>query len=72
MSIELSNRLEQLARRLKRGKNSIITQALEEYLEKLNHAKFLEDARKQSILASVSPNQDEEAWLEHADTTGWK
>jgi predicted transcriptional regulator len=72
MSNELRDRLEQAARRFKLGKNSIITQALEEYLEKLNRGKFLEEARRQSILASDSPNEDEEVWLEHADTTGWK
>src|SRR5580704_5639271 len=72
MSNELRDRLEQAARQLKLGKNSIITRALEEYLEKLNRGKFLEEARRQSILASTSPDKDEEVWLEHADTTGWK
>jgi ribosomal protein L10 len=72
MSNELRDRLEQAARQLKLGKNSIITRALEEYLEKLNRGKFMEEARRQSILASTSPDKDEEVWLEHADTTGWK
>ena len=72
MSNELRDRLEKTARRLKRGKNSIVIEALEEYLEKLNRVKFLEEASRQSILASTSPTKDEEAWLEHADTTGWK
>lgn len=72
MTIELRSRLEQAARRLKRGKNSIIVDALEEYLEKLNRARFLEEARRQSLLASDSPSADEEVWLEHADTSRWK
>jgi predicted DNA-binding protein len=72
MSNELRDRLEKAARRLKRGKNSIVTQALEEYLEKLSRSKFLEEARRQSILASTSSNEDENVWLEHADSTGWK
>jgi predicted transcriptional regulator len=72
MPDELCDGLEQAARRLNRGKNSIITQALEEYLEKLNRSKFMEEARRQSILASTSSNEDENAWLEHADSTGWK
>jgi predicted DNA-binding protein len=72
LSNELRDRLEQAARRLKRGKNSIITQALEEYLENLNRTKFLGEARRQSILASASPSEDEDVWLEHADTAGWK
>ena len=45
---------------------------LEEYLEKLSRSKFLEEARRQSILAGNSPNEDEDVWLEHADTTEWK
>jgi hypothetical protein len=72
MSNELRDRLEQAARQLKLGKNSIIMRALEEYLEKLNRSKFLEEARRQSILACASPNEDEDVWLDHADTTGWK
>ena len=72
MSNELRDRLEKAARRLKRGKNSLVIEALEEYLEKLNRGKFLEEARRQSILASTSLNEDEDVWLEHADTTGWK
>ena len=57
---------------LKRGKNSIITEALEEYLDRINQQRFLEEARRQSMLASAAPNRDEDVWLEHADTTGWK
>ena len=72
ISTELRDRLEQAARRLKRGKNSIITQALEEYLNNINGRKFLEEARCQSILASGSPTEAEDVWLEHVDTTGWK
>lgn len=72
MSNELSDRLRKAGRRLKREKQSLIMEALEEYLRKLNCGKFLEEARRQSILASTCPNKDEEVWLEHADTTGWK
>ena len=72
ISNELRDRLEKTARRLKRGKNSIVIEALEEYLAKLNRSKFLEEARRQSILASTSRSEDEEVWLEHADATGWK
>ena len=72
MSNESFDRLGKAARQLKREKHSIIKEALEEYLEKLNRSKFLEEARRQSILASTSPSEDEEVWLEHADATGWR
>ena len=48
----------------------IIMDAIKEYLEKLNRSEFLEEARRQSVLASTSSNEDEEVWLGHAD--GWK
>ena len=72
MSNELRDRLDEAARRLKRGKNSIVIDALEEYLAKLNRSRFLEEARRQSILASASSIEDQDVWLEHADTAGWK
>jgi predicted transcriptional regulator len=72
MSTELVRRLEQATRRTKRGKNAIIVQALEEYLGKHDLSLFLEEARRQSMLASSSPGKDEEAWLDNADTRGWK
>jgi hypothetical protein len=48
------------------------SEVLEEDLDKLNRSKFLEEARRQSTLASTSANEHEDVWLEHADTTGWK
>ena len=72
ISNELHARLEEAVHRLKRGKNSIITEALEEYLDRINQQRFLEEARRQSMLASAVANRNEDVWLEHADTTGWK
>jgi ribosomal protein S21 len=68
----LRERFDQAVRRLKRGTNFLITRALREFLEKLNRGKFLEEARRQSTLASTSSNEDEDVWLGHADATGWK
>jgi predicted DNA-binding protein len=72
ISTQLRAQLEEAAQRLNRGKNAIIREALEEYLHKINGQRFLEDARKQSMLANAALNEDEEIWLEHADTAGWK
>jgi len=68
----LRSRLDQAARRLNRGKNAIITIALEEYLDKFSRQRFLEEARRQSILASAASNEDAAQWSKHADTSGWK
>jgi len=72
VSNELRTQLEQAARRLKCGKNAIITLALEEYLDRFNRQRFLEEARRQSILASAASGEDETLWARHADTSGWK
>ena len=72
ISNELRVQLEEAVHRLKRGKNAIITEALQEYLNRIDQQRFLEEARRQSILASAAPGEDEDAWLAHADTRGWK
>lgn len=72
ISAELRARLDEAARQLQSGKNRIIAQALEEYLDRVNRQRFLEEARRQSILASAASNDDEDVWLAHADTRGWK
>jgi predicted transcriptional regulator len=72
VSNELRSRLDRAARQLKRGKNAIITLALEEYLDKFNRQRFLEEARRQSILANAATDDDAAQWFKHADTSGWK
>ena len=70
ISAELRARLEAASQQLQSGKNRIITRALEEYLDKVNRHRFLEEARRQSILASVAAGDDEDLWLKHADMSG--
>ena len=72
ISAELRARLDEAARQLQSGKNRIIIQALEEYLDKVSRQRFLDDARRQSILASAAASDDDDLWLKHADTRGWK
>lgn len=69
----LRRRLERTSRRLKRGKNSIITQALDEYLRKVDRQELAAEARRQSLLASQTDNQEDlEEWAKMADTRGWR
>jgi predicted transcriptional regulator len=72
ISPELRARLEEAAEQLQRGKNRIIIEALEEFLDKVSRQRFLDEARRQSLLASADSSADEDVWLEHADTSGWK
>jgi predicted transcriptional regulator len=64
ISKELRAQLEAAADHLKCGKSAIITHALREYLHRINQQRFLEEARRQSILASAAASEDEDAWLE--------
>ena len=70
--MQLRVRLEDAAQRMKIRKNTIITQALEQYLNKVNRSQFLAEARRQSMLASSNPAENEDVWSDHGDTTGWK
>lgn len=69
---KLREELEQAAHSLHRGKNWIITQALEDYLSKLSHTELKKEARRQSLLASkVETSSEEEWWQDNADTSSW-
>ena len=73
LSPQLRLRLEKTAHALHRGKNWIIIQALEAYLEKLQFNLLVAEARRQSILAAASAgNQENQWWEDNADTTGWE
>jgi predicted transcriptional regulator len=72
MSPELRKRLEETARTLKKRKNWIIIQALEEYLQKRHRAALAAEARRQSLLASSESAQDEGFWGSQTDARGWE
>lgn len=69
---ELRQRLEETARRLGRGKNWILIQALEAYLARRDDHGFIEEARRQSLLASDVVTSDEAYWEDVLDTTDWR
>jgi hypothetical protein len=60
--------LEQRARAEQRGKNWIISRALEKYLEEESSG-LAEEARRQSLLATRHGADD---WSEAADLEQWK
>jgi len=67
---DLRARLEEASRVIKKGKNWIITKALEEYLEKNRRAALAAEASRQSLLIREEKWEDEEFWEKMADTTG--
>jgi predicted DNA-binding protein len=69
---DLRVRLDAAARRLKKRKNRIIIEALDEYLRKTSRATLAAEARRQSLLASAHLGKDDEFWEKVVDTRGWK
>jgi predicted transcriptional regulator len=70
---ELRQQLDYLSHTLHRGKNWIVVQALQEFINRNNYTILLEEAKRQSLLASQCEiNEEEEIWEENTDTTGWQ
>lgn len=62
ISDQLKARLDEAALRLKKGKNWIINQALDEYLSRNSLEALRVEARRQSLLASKKRWKDEKFW----------
>ncbi|MFP4069126.1 MAG: ribbon-helix-helix protein, CopG family [Opitutales bacterium] len=69
LSPKLRRALELKAKKEKRGKNWIITQALENYLEHDARSDLAAEARRQSEIAA---RQDADDWAADADLDQWK
>ena len=70
---ELRDRLERTAKYLKKGKNWIINQALDEYLRKIDRDTLAVEARRQSLVASsAKAGEHPEFWEKVSDTRGWR
>jgi predicted DNA-binding protein len=67
----LSKRLDKAAHNLHRGKNWLISQAVCEYLEQLETPDLIQEARKQSLLASKQKILDDDLWEINSDQEGW-
>ena len=70
VSDELKARLEEASRRMKKGKNKILTEALQEYLDRHNQDSLQAEARRQSLIASRTKWKDQDAW-ERAVAEAW-
>ena len=73
LPVELRDQLEKAAQTMRRGKSWIIVHALEVYLQRMQHDLFLEEARRQSLLAAQKDDEEEmRFWEENSDTTDWE
>jgi len=66
---KLRRALELKAKKEKRGKNWIISQALESYLQQDGLTDLEADAKRQSLIAAQQPEDD---WSGDADLAQWK
>ena len=64
--------LSEIARRLGKGKNAIVGEAIREYLRKIRASELADEARRQSVLASAAVTEDEAFWEDQVDDRGWK
>lgn len=69
LSPKLRQALERKARQENRGKNWIISRALENYLEHDENEKLVVEAQRQSLIAAQSESDD---WSDDADLEQWK
>lgn len=69
---KLAQRLERAAARLSRGKNWIVTKALEEYLAKVNQDDLAAEARRQSALVARAERRKKPDSFWDEDVPGWK
>jgi len=65
----LRRALEQRAKKEQRGKNWIISRALEQYLDEEAHENLALEARRQSLIATQTDIED---WSTDADFEQWK
>lgn len=72
LSPKLKDQVDYLSSSLHVGRNSIITKALEEFISKNNYASLAEEARRQSLIASKSSNDEGEIWEKAADCSNWE
>lgn len=68
----LAEQLERAASRLARGKNWIITQALEEYLARVNQDDLAAEARRQSLIVARRERRRRNDHFWQGDAAGWK
>jgi predicted DNA-binding protein len=71
ISDDLRLRLEETARYTGKTKNSIVSEALEEYLKSTNYAAIAAEARRQSLAASAASAPEDEAWLDAMAADAW-
>ena len=70
---ELRARLERTSRVLKRGKNSIITEAIDQYLRRFDREALIREARRQSLLVRDAEDRRDTEFLQNlADPRDWK
>lgn len=66
---QLRQQLDYLSHSLHKGKNWIIVQALQEFIQRSNYSVFVKEAQRQSLLARVAEDQ-QQVWQDNTDISG--
>lgn len=69
---QLAQRLARTAAKLSRGKNWVVTQALEEYLAKVNRGNLAAEARRQSKLCARAERRGKDVGFPEEDIEEWR
>ncbi len=68
----LRQQLEQASHLLHRGKNWIIVQALQAYINQILDTQLIEEARRQSLLANQADQPEDTSWEDEMDDSAWQ
>ncbi len=68
----LRQQLEQASHVLHRGKNWIIVQALQLYINQTLNTQLIEEARQQSLRANKADKPEDASWEDEMDDSAWR
>ena len=68
----MRQQLEHASQVLHRGKNWIIVQALQLYINQILDTKLIEEARRQSLLANQADTPEDASWEDEMDDSAWR
>ena len=67
----LNKKIEKAAYKLHRGKNWVVKEAIRVYLEQFENLDLIQEASKQSLLASKQEKTDANLWEANSDQEEW-
>ena len=72
LPVQLRKQLEMVSRLKNEGKNGMIIEALKNYFQKFEKLDLVQEARRQSLLASKNDKDGSLPWEDNLDIDDWK